>query len=154
MKIRNNKIIFKLILIIFFLNLPSCGLKIVDNHGQIFDENIQFDDFKVGATTKDDLLNILGSPSTKSSFDGEKSWYYISSEFKKFVFLDGTNTDQRILVFRFNDNNTLNEKKLLSKDDINEIDHEITITDSRGRELVWYKSFLKNLNPNPFGNNQ
>ena len=34
------KIIFNLILAIFFILLTSCGLKVVDNHGQIFDNNL------------------------------------------------------------------------------------------------------------------
>ena len=38
---------------------------------------------------------MLGSPSTTSNFDKEQSWIYISSEFKKYVFLDGKNTDQK-----------------------------------------------------------
>ena len=31
-------------------------------------------------------------------------------------------------------------------EDINSIDHEITVTDSTGRKLSWYKEFFKNLN--------
>ena len=82
------KIIFKLILTIFFINLGSCGLKITDNHGQIFDSNLTTDLFKEGKTTKEEITNILGTPSIKSTFDGEKSWFYVSSEFEKFIFLD------------------------------------------------------------------
>jgi len=40
---------------------------------------------------------------------------------------------------------------ILSKEDINSIDHEITVTDSSGKKLSWYKEFFKNLNPDPFG---
>ena len=80
------KIIFNLILAIFFILLTSCGLKVVNNHGQIFDNNLSTDAFKEGQTTKDEIVSILGYPSIKSSFDNEKSWFYVSSEFKKFVF--------------------------------------------------------------------
>ena len=93
----------------------------------------------------------MGYPSIKSSFDNEKSWFYVSSEFKKFVFLDGKNTDQKIIIFEFSENNVLSKKMILSKEDINSIDHEITVTDSSGKKLSWYKEFFKNLNPDPFG---
>ena len=148
------KIIFKLILTIFFINLGSCGLKIIDNHGQIFDSNLTTDLFKEGKTTKEEITNILGTPSIKSTFDGEKSWFYVSSEFEKFIFLDGENIDQKILIFEFDDNNVLNKKKFLSKADLNDIDYEVAVTDSSGKKLNWYREFFRNLNPDPFGTNQ
>ena len=151
MKIKKMKIIFNLILAISFILLTSCGLKVVDNHGQIFDNNLSTDVFKEGQTTKDEIVSILGYPSIKSSFDNEKSWFYVSSEFKKFVFLDGKNTDQKIIIFEFSENNVLSKKMILSKEDINSIDHEITVTDSSGKKLSWYKEFFRNLNPDPFG---
>ncbi len=145
--------ILKLFIFISLYILTSCGLKVTDNHGFVHDTNVNLNDFSVGKTTKEDVLNILGTPSTKSSFDGEKSWFYISSEFKRFIFLDGANTDQKILIFRF-DNNVLEEKKLLSKNDMNEIEYEKMVTDSSGKKLSWLKQFFSNLNPNPFGANQ
>ena len=154
MKIKKIKIIFKLILTIFFINLGSCGLKITDNHGQIFDSNLSTDLFKEGKTTKEEITNILGTPSIKSTFDGGKSWFYVSSEFEKFIFLDGENIDQKILIFEFGDNNVLNKKKFLSKADLNDIDYEVAVTDSSGKKLNWYREFFRNLNPDPFGANQ
>ena len=145
--------ILKLFIFISLYILTSCGLKVTDNHGFVHDTNVNLNDFLVGKSTKEDILNILGTPSTKSTFDGEKSWFYVSSEFKKFVFLDGENTDQKILIFSF-DNNVLEEKKLLSKNDINDIEYEKTVTDSSGKKLSWLKQFFTNLNPNPFGANQ
>ena len=148
------KIIFKLILTIFFINLGSCGLKVTDNHSQIFDSNLTTDLFKEGKTTKEEITNILGTPSIKSTFDGEKSWFYVSSEFEKFIFLDGENIDQKILIFEFGDSNVLNKKKFLSKADLNDIDYEVAVTDSSGKKLNWYREFFRNLNPDPFGANQ
>ena len=96
---------------------------------------------------------MLGSPSTTSNFDKEQSWIYISSEFKKYVFLDGKNTDQKILILSFNDK-TLNNKEVLLKNDINNIEYEETITDSRGKKMNWLKEFFSNLNSNPYGTNK
>ena len=101
-------------------------------------------------TTKKEIVELLGSPSTTSNFDNEQSWIYISSEFKKFIFLDGSNTDQKILILSFNQN-TLKNKELLSKNDINNIEYEETLTDSRGKKVNWIKDFFSNLNPDPYG---
>ena len=145
-----SKIILKFIFTILFLNISSCGLKVVDNHGQIYEKNINFDDIIIGITTKKEITEKLGSPSTKSNFDDEQSWYYVSSEFKKFVFLDGENTDQKILLLSFN-KDIVKSKELLLKDNINEIAYEETITDSRGKKMNWLKEFFTNLNPDPYG---
>ena len=144
------KIILKIIFAILFFQLNSCGLKVVENHGQIYGKNINFKELQVGKTTKNEIVELLGSPSTTSNFDNEQSWIYISSEFKKFIFLDGSNTDQKILILSFNQN-TLKNKELLSKNDINNIEYEETLTDSRGKKVNWIKDFFSNLNPDPYG---
>ena len=144
------KIILKIIFSILFFQLNSCGLKVVENHGQIYEKNINFKELQVGKTTKNEIVQLLGSPSTTSNFDDEQSWIYISSEFKKFVFLDGSNTDQKILILSFNQN-TLKNKELLSKNDINNIEYEETVKDSRGKKVNWIKDFFSNLNPDPYG---
>jgi len=144
------KIILKIIFAILFFQLNSCGLKVVENHGQIYEKNTNFKDLQVGKTTKNEIVELLGSPSTTSNFDNEQSWIYISSEFKKFIFLDGSNTDQKILILSFNQN-TLKNKELLSKNDINNIKYEETLTDSRGKKVNWIKEFFTNLNPDPYG---
>ena len=147
----NFKIILKIIISISFLHLQSCGLKIVENHGQIYEQDVDFDNLKVGKITKKEVVNMLGSPSTTSNFDGEQSWFYISSEFKKFVFLDGENTDQKILLLSFN-NEVLNDKEILSKKDINKIEYEETVTESKSKKLNFIREFFRNLNPT--GSNQ
>ena len=145
-----SKIILKFIFTIVFFSITSCGLKVVDNHGQIYEKNINFDDIIIGKTTKKEINDKLGSPSTTSNFDNEQSWYYVSSEFKKFVFLDGANTNQKILLLTFN-KEIVKDKELLLKEDINQIAHEETITDSRGKKISWLKEFFTNLNPDPYG---
>ena len=144
------KIILKIIFAILFFQLNSCGLKVTENHGQIYDQNIDFEELQVGKTTKNEIVQLFGSPSTTSNFDDEQSWIYINSEFKRFVFLDGSNTDQKILILSFNQN-TLKNKELLSKNDINNIEYEETITDSRGKKVNWIRQFFTNLNPDPYG---
>jgi len=144
------KIILKIIFTILFFQLNSCGLKVVENHGQIYGKNLDLNELQIGKTTKNEIVELLGSPSTTSNFDNEQSWIYISSEFKKFVFLDGSNTDQKILILSFNQN-TLKNKEILSKNDINNIQYEETITDSRGKKVTWIRQFFTNLNPDPYG---
>ena len=147
------KIILKVIFTILLFQINSCGIRVVENHGQIYEKNVDFNKLQIGKTTKNEIIEMLGSPSTTSNFDNEQSWIYVSSEFKKYVFLDGKNTDQKILILSFNDN-TLNNKEILLKNDINNIEFEETITDSRGKKMHWIKEFFSNLNSNPYGTNK
>jgi len=144
------KIILKIFFAILFFQFNSCGLKVIDNHGQIYEENANFEELEIGKTTKNEVVKLLGSPSTTSNFDEEQSWIYINSEFRRFIFLDGTNTDQKILILSFNQN-VLNNKELLSKNDINNIKYEESVTDSRGKKVNWVKEFFTDLNPDPYG---
>ena len=77
--------------------------------GHNFLENNNHEKCSLRKTTKNEIVELLGSPSTTSNFDNEQSWIYISSEFKKFVFLDGSNTDQKILILSFNQNTLKNK---------------------------------------------
>ena len=147
------KKILQIIFTIFFLQFNSCGLRVIEKHGQIYEKKVNFEELEVGKTTKNEIVELLGTPSTTSNFDEEKSWIYINSEFKKYLFLDGSNTDQKILILSFNQN-TLNNKELLLKDDINNIEHEETVTDSKGKNMNWIKEFFTNLNPDPYGRNK
>ena len=144
------KVILKIFFAILFFQFNSCGLKVIDNHGQIYEENANFEELEIGKTTKNEVVKLLGSPSTTSNFDEEQSWIYINSEFRRFIFLDGTNTDQKILILSFNQS-TLKNKELLSKNDINNIEYEETLTDSRGKKVNWIRDFFTNLNPDPYG---
>ena len=144
------KIILKIFFTILFFQFNSCGLKVIDNHGQIYEENANFEELEIGKTTKNEVVKLLGSPSTTSNFDEEQSWIYINSEFRRFIFLDGTNTDQKILILSFNQN-VLNNKELLSRNDINNIKYEESVTDSRGKKVNWVKEFFTDLNPDPYG---
>ena len=63
------KIILKIVFTTLFLQLTSCGLKVVENHGQIYEKNVKFEELEVGKIKRDEILNMLGSPSTTSNFD-------------------------------------------------------------------------------------
>ena len=69
------KIILKIIFTILFFQLNSCGLKVVENHGQIYGKNLDLDELQIGKTTKNEIVELLGSPSTTSNFDNEQALY-------------------------------------------------------------------------------
>ena len=66
----------KNILIIFFLFVVNCNFnKVVNNHGVHFLDKKQ-DQLIVNTSNKNDIINLLGPPSTKSTFNNDL-WIYI-----------------------------------------------------------------------------
>ncbi len=71
-----------------------------------FDRGYQVDEdslaqIKVGATTKEQALSILGTPSTTSTVGGD-AWYYIGQKLHRSVaFMPTQMTDQHVLAVYF-----------------------------------------------------
>ena len=109
-----------LILLLLFFTL-SCSLnKVKNNHGVISLKD-KFNKINVNQSNKNDIINILGPPSTKSSFDNNV-WIYIerkktnSSIFK----LGNQKTEKNnIVVLEINNNGLLNKKELFDLNDMN-----------------------------------
>ena len=63
-------------LIVLFLFISSCTLnKVIKHHGVHFLEK-KSEKLVIGKTNKNDIIELLGPPSTKSSFD-EELWIYM-----------------------------------------------------------------------------
>ena len=69
----------KIILIILLLFISNCKLnKVVKHHGVNYLDKKQ-KTLKINTTNQNDIINLLGPPSTKSKFDNDL-WIYIESE--------------------------------------------------------------------------
>src|SRR6201988_512758 len=56
-----------------------------------------------GNTTKDEVAKILGTPSSVSVFNNDKSWYYISRRTSQTAFFDPAVLDQQVYIVSFDD---------------------------------------------------
>ncbi len=56
--------------------ISNCSLNLVDDHHGVFFLEKKIKKIQVNSTNKNDLIKILGEPSTKSSFDNDV-WIYI-----------------------------------------------------------------------------
>ena len=76
------------IFIIISLFISACTLKKVENHHGVHFLNKKQEKLTINQSNKNDILELLGSPSTKSTFDNDL-WIYIerkidNSTLKKF----------------------------------------------------------------------
>ena len=124
------------ILLIIFLFIVNCKFnKVVDTHGiHYLDKKNK--ELVVNSSNKNDIIKLLGPPSTKSKFDNDV-WIYIetkktsSSLFKlgkKYIKVNN------VLMLEIDNKGLLAKKKFLTVDNMNElnfIDDETDISYSK-----------------------
>ena len=66
--------------------------------------------------SKEEVRQILGSPSSVVSFD-KNTWIYMSSDVRRIAFFAPEEIDRDVLTVKFNDNDEVQEISRLSKND-------------------------------------
>ena len=113
------------ILYIFFIILvtTSCSLKPIDNyHGIAFLEKKQ-EELLVNKSNKNDIVKILGSPSTKSILEDDL-WIYIENRKSKsslFKLGKEITLSSNVLVLEIDKKGILKNKKIYNIDDQNKL---------------------------------
>ena len=113
--------IYNFILLLFILY--SCS-PINKQHGYLLDDFLVSSEeilkFEVKSTTKNEVLNTMGSPSIEIQ-DVENVWIYLLSLKEKKVFDEDELLFQSIYRFEFDDNGILIDQTLLTSDNFNKI---------------------------------
>ena len=97
-----------------------------------------------GSTTKDEVVKILGSPSSVGVFN-DKSWYYISRRTGQFAFLDPNVIDQQVYIVNFDDQGVVKAVDHKGLEDGKEIVPVARTTPAPGRELSFFEQLVGNL---------
>lgn len=98
-----------------------------------------------GSTTKDEVTKILGTPSSVSVFNNDKSWYYISRRTAQTAFFTPDVLDQQVYIVRFDDQGVVKavDHRILA--DGKEISPVARATPAPGRELSFIEQVVGNL---------
>ncbi len=86
--------------------VAGCSQKVVTRGNMPKDYDVA--ELKEGVSTKADVAQILGTPSSSATFD-DKTWYYIGKTTKRVAFLDPETLESKILVVKFDDNDRLQQ---------------------------------------------
>jgi outer membrane protein assembly factor BamE (lipoprotein component of BamABCDE complex) len=97
-----------------------------------------------GATTRDEVTKILGTPSSTGIFD-DKNWYYISRRTKQVAFLDPDLLDQQVYIVNFDDKGVVRGIDHKDLKDGREIEPAPGATPAPGRELTFLEQVLGNI---------
>ena len=140
-KIKNHKFLFSTI--IFFI-LVGCQLQEPrKNHGILFLEN-RSKQLEVSSNNKNDVIQLLGNPHTKS-INNEENWIYIERVLSKGSFHKlGQNVlaTNNVLVLEFDKFGILQKKNFLNKEDLNKINFSNKITENNLSKKSFVQSFL------------
>ena len=99
---------------------------------------------KPGSTTKEQVVKILGSPSSESTFDDD-TWYYISRKTKQVAFLSPTVLDQQVFIVDFDDKGVVKDINHKTMADGTHISPAPGATPAPGRELSFWEQLIGNV---------
>ena len=122
--------------------LPACS-PTVDQRGNL-PEPDKIAEIRPGATTRDEVTKILGTPSSTSVFS-EKTWYYISRRTKQVAFFDPDVTDQQVYIVNFDDRGVVKAVDHRDLKDGRDIEPAPGATPAPGRELTFLEQIIGNV---------
>lgn len=112
-------------------------------HGHINDpESVAA--LQTGVHSEDDVLTLLGTPSTVSTFD-ESKWYYIGEKSTKFAFQRPETLERSVLVVSFDEQGLVEETVTYDLTDGREVDPVGRITPTEGRDFTIMQQILGNI---------
>ena len=115
----------------------------VDVQGNL-PEPEQVKDIEAGTTTRNQIQDRFGTPSTVSLFDGEV-WYYVGKKTETFAFFDPKTLDQKVVAIRFDGDGKVDSVKTIDRTQGEEVELVKRTTPTRGREYTFVEQLLGNV---------
>tara|TARA_B100001063_G_scaffold76509_1_gene70774 strand:- start:15 stop:476 length:462 start_codon:yes stop_codon:yes gene_type:complete len=137
----------KKILLLIFLLLTSCSLnKVVQHHGVHNLEKKQTK-LKINYTNKNDIIKLIGPPSTKSTFDSEVYIYIEKKTSSSKITRLGKKKlmANNILVLELDNQGMLLSKKFYNKDDMKKLKFDDDTTSINYQKKSFIYNFLYSL---------
>jgi outer membrane protein assembly factor BamE (lipoprotein component of BamABCDE complex) len=122
--------------------VAGCGATI-DQRGNL-PEADRLAEIRPGATTRDQVVKLLGTPSSTGVFD-DRSWFYISRKTRQFAFLNPDVLDQQVYIVRFDSNGVVASIDRKDLKDGRDIEPVPGATPAAGRELTFLEQVIGNM---------
>lgn len=94
--------------------------------------------------TKDNVVQLIGSPSTIGTFS-DKRWYYISRKTEKTAFFNPNTIDQQVVEVQFDEQDKVLEVKKLNLADAKDVDIVQRSTPTAGKSITVFDQLLGNI---------
>jgi outer membrane protein assembly factor BamE (lipoprotein component of BamABCDE complex) len=97
-----------------------------------------------GVSGRDDVVRLLGTPSTLSTFQ-DRTWYYIGQRQETTAFFKPDVTDRSVLIVTFAPDGLVEETRLNTIEDAQDVALVQRETPTEGRELTVLQQLIGNL---------
>ena len=143
----------KLIFLSLIFILSNCQFKDpIDGHGINFLKN-RSEKISIKKSNKNDVINILGNPHTKS-IDDENLWFYFDrkiSSGKLVKFGDMSLLENNVLVLNFDKYGIVIKKEFFDKEDMKKIQYSEMKTNNPVTQESFVSSFLQSVRQKMYG---
>ena len=144
----------KIFYLLSFISLIGCKLQDpYNNHGIVFLKN-RSEKLIVNQSNKNDVLNIVGQPHSKSIND-DNEWFYVERVLTKGEYHKlGQNIlkENNILVLKFDKYGVIKEKTFLNKDSKNKINFSQNETKNELSQKSFIERFLSSIRTKMYSN--
>jgi outer membrane protein assembly factor BamE (lipoprotein component of BamABCDE complex) len=124
------------------LILTGCTIS-VDQRGNLPDPE-KLAQVQPGSTTKEQVVKVLGTPSSASTFNDD-TWYYISRKTKQVAFFSPTVLDQQVYIVDFDNRGVVKNVDHRNLADGLPVEPAPGATPAPGRELTFLEQLVGNL---------
>jgi len=97
-----------------------------------------------GEIAKEEVAEILGSPSSVATF-GQETWYYVSQRTETLAFFEPEIKERKVVILRFDKEGLVSEVRTLTADDGQTVNPIERRTPTAGNELDFIDQLLGNI---------
>jgi len=137
--------LFIFIIISFFIS--ACTLKKVENHHGVHFLNKKQEKLTINQSNKNDILKLLGSPSTKSTFDNDL-WIYIERKNDNSSLIKFGSEKiivNNVLLLEINSMGLLETKEFLDLKNMQELKFSEKTTENEYKKSTFLYNFLSSM---------
>ena len=137
-----NSNLLRISVMVFLIMLQSCSNKTIIT-GNLPDPDL-LANIEVGQVSKNEVLEFLGSPSTKATFN-DNDWYYVSEKISTRAFFHHKVINRKVLIIQFDKRDIVKKITQLSLKDGEKIEMVDRITPTAGKEMTILKQIFGNV---------
>lgn len=124
------------------IGLSACGNTVQIRGNNPDPEEVA--EIQPGVHSRQDIIDLLGSPSTVSTFQDRK-WYYIGQKTQEVAFMKPEVLDRNVLVITFDESGLVEGTKSYTLADAQEVDPVDRETPTEGRDLTLLQQLFGNI---------
>ena len=129
--------------VLLFSGIVACN-PTLSNRGNIPLAEV-IEQIEAGKQSRDEIVQMLGSPSTTATFGKDEVWYYIGKRTSKIAFLEPELLERKVLEIKFDSSGVVEKIRRYDASDSKEVDLVDRVTPTKGKELTILQQILGNV---------